>query len=124
MAYARQADDLWLHSHPLAEMPLPLALLGRLEEAEAVVLSACELIRKIHAWGDHAFASAVLAYVAVARGGFAAAERRAHEALRMMSWSGYAWGGALALTALACAHALRGAWAEANDALDLLVEPV
>lgn len=48
-------------------MPLPLALLGRLEEAEAVGLSACELIRKIHAWGDPAFASAALAYVAVAR---------------------------------------------------------
>jgi hypothetical protein len=67
MAYARQADDLWLHSHPLAEMPLPLTLLGRLEEAEAGGLSASELIRKIHAWGDPAFASAALAYVAVAR---------------------------------------------------------
>jgi class 3 adenylate cyclase/DNA-binding CsgD family transcriptional regulator/tetratricopeptide (TPR) repeat protein len=123
VTYARQADDLWLQSMPLSRMPQALIALGRLDEAEAVGLSACELTRKTYAWGDHSFASAVLASVAVARGDFATAERRAHEALLMMSRSGYSWSGALALPTLACARALRGTYAEANDALDLLVEP-
>ena len=123
VTYARQADDLWLQSLPLSRMPQALASLGRLDEAEAVGLSVCELTRETHAWGDHSFALAVLASVAVARGDFVTAERRAHEALLMMSRSGYSWSGALALPTLACARALRGTLVEANDALDLLVEP-
>jgi class 3 adenylate cyclase/DNA-binding CsgD family transcriptional regulator len=123
LTYARQADDLWLQNMPLARMPMALTSLGRLDEAEAVGLSACELTRKTHAWGEHSLASATLASVAVARGDFTAAERRAHEAMLMMSRSHYSWGGAIALSALACARALRGAWAEAEDALDALVEP-
>jgi class 3 adenylate cyclase len=41
----------------------------------------------------------------------------------MVYRSGYFWGGVRALSALACARALRGAWAEAEDALDMLVHP-
>jgi class 3 adenylate cyclase len=64
-----------------------------------------------------------LASIAVVRGDFGAAERRAHATMLMVSRSQYPWGGLRSLLALACARALRGAWAEAEDALDLLVQP-
>src|SRR5262249_14614136 len=35
----------------------------------------------------------------------------------------YPWGGLRSLGALACARALRGAWAEVEDALDVMVGP-
>ncbi len=41
----------------------------------------------------------------------------------MVQRSHYSWGGAIALPALACAHALRGAWVDAEDTLDTLMEP-
>jgi class 3 adenylate cyclase/tetratricopeptide (TPR) repeat protein len=124
LVYARRADDLILQGRPLQRMPLALTLQGRLDEAEAAALEACELTRKTQDWGEgYSVALSHLASVAVARGDFSAAERRARETMLMAYRSGYPWGGTRALFALACARALRGAWAEAEDALDLLVEP-
>jgi hypothetical protein len=41
----------------------------------------------------------------------------------MVSRSRYPWGGFRSLLALTCARTLRGAWTEAEDALDVLMEP-
>jgi hypothetical protein len=41
----------------------------------------------------------------------------------MVSRSGYPWGGFRSLLALACAHALRGAWHDADAVLELLLDP-
>jgi class 3 adenylate cyclase/tetratricopeptide (TPR) repeat protein len=122
-AYARRTDDLWLQGWPLQRMPLPLIVLGQLAEAEQVALEACALTRTTHDWGDYSVASSHLASIAVAKGQFEAAESQAHETVLMVYRSGYFWGGVRVLSALACARALRGAWAEAEDALDMLVHP-
>jgi tetratricopeptide (TPR) repeat protein len=122
-AYARRTDDLWLQGWPLQRMPLPLVLLGQLDEAENVALEACALTRTTHDWGDYSVASSHLTCMAVAKGQFEAAENRAHETIQMVHRSGYFWGGVRALSGLACGRALRGAWAEAEDALDMLVHP-
>jgi predicted ATPase/class 3 adenylate cyclase len=121
--YARRTDDLWLQGWPLQRMPLPLIVLGQLAEAEQVALEACALSRTTHDWGDHSVASSHLTSIAVVKGQFEATERQAHETVLMVYRSGYFWGGVRALFALACARALRGAWAEAEDALDMLVHP-
>lgn len=122
-AYARRTDDLWLQGWPLQRMPLPLIVLGQLDEAEQVAQEACALTRTTHDWGDLSVASSHLASIAVVRGQFEATEKQAQETVLMVYRSGYFWGGVRALFALACARALRGAWAEAEDALDLLVHP-
>jgi class 3 adenylate cyclase/DNA-binding CsgD family transcriptional regulator len=121
--YAQQANDLILQGWPLQRMPLALTLQGRLEEAETVALAACELTRKTSDWGDYSVALSHLTSIAVVRGDFDAAENRAHETMLMVYRSRYPWGGFRALSALACARALRGAWGEAEDALGILTEP-
>jgi tetratricopeptide (TPR) repeat protein len=123
LVHARRADDLWLQGWPLQRIPQILIALGRLNDAEAVALEACELTRKTHDWGGYSVVLSALASMAVARGDFDAVERYAHETLIMVSRSRYPWGGVRLLSALACARALRGAWAEAEDALSMLVEP-
>jgi len=121
--FARRADDLWRQGWVLQRMPLTLSALGRLEEAETMALEACALIRQTHDWGGYALALATLVTVAVIRGDFALAEKHAREVMLMVRRSRYPWGGANALPALAGARFLRGAWAEADDAIALLVEP-
>jgi tetratricopeptide (TPR) repeat protein len=120
---AQRANDLWRQGLSLQRIPMPLTGLGRLDEAEAVALEACQLIRETHDWGGYSMALADLVFVDVAKGDFVAAEKHAYEALLMVQRSRYPWGGALALPTLACARALRGAWAEAEEAIDMLVEP-
>jgi tetratricopeptide (TPR) repeat protein len=122
-ASGRKADDLWLQGYALTRLPMTLAWLGQLDDAEAVAADARELIRKTHDWGNYSLTLAALASMAVIRGDFEAAEERTHETMVMVSRSRYPWGGVLALPTLAYARALRGAWAEARDAIDMLVEP-
>jgi class 3 adenylate cyclase/tetratricopeptide (TPR) repeat protein len=122
-AYARRAGDLIREGWALHRLPLALTLLGRLDEARAVAEEACELTGQSHDWWNHSLGLSHLASVAVVRGDFGAVEQRAHETMLMVFRSQYPWGGLRSLLALACARALRGAWAEAQDALDLLVEP-
>jgi class 3 adenylate cyclase/tetratricopeptide (TPR) repeat protein len=123
LAYARHAGDLWLEFRALSRMPLLLASLGRLDQAEEIALEACEMAQKTQDWANYSLTLSALVSLAVAKGDFAAAERHAHETMLMVSRSRYPWGGSRALLALACGRALRGAWAEAEHALDVLVEP-
>src|SRR5262245_14264593 len=123
LMHARQAADVIREGWALHRLPLALSLLGRLGETEDVSNKACDKTRLSQDWSNHSLGLSHLASVAVARGDFAAAERRAHETMLMVSRSRYPWGGFRALGALACARALRGAWSEVEDALDAMLEP-
>jgi tetratricopeptide (TPR) repeat protein len=123
LVYARQADDLWLQGLALPRMALSLTMLGRLDEAEAIIQQARTVTHTTQDWSNYSLVLAYLAAVQVARGHFAAAEQHAQETLRMVSRSHYPWGGSRALFTVACAHALRGHWTAAEDALNMQVEP-
>ncbi len=123
LALARKAENLWLQSWPLTRIPWVLTGLGQLDEAQTVALEACALTRRIHNWAEYSMAVATLVVVAVIRGDFEAAERHSREVVLMVRRSHYPWGGLRSLTVLACARSLRGIWAEAEDALDMAVEP-
>lgn len=123
LVYARRADDVIHEGWALRSVPLALTLLGRLEETEVVSVRACEATRRSQDWSSYSLGLSHLASVAVARGNFDAAERWAHETMLMVSRSRYPWGGFRSLLALTCARTLRGAWTEAEDALEVLVEP-
>lgn len=123
LVYARRGEDVIREGWALHRIPLALTLLGRLEETETVSVKACESTRRSQDWGNYSLGLSHLASVAVARGNFDAAERWAHETMLMVSRSRYPWGGFRSVLALTCARTLRGAWTEAEDALDVLVEP-
>jgi class 3 adenylate cyclase/tetratricopeptide (TPR) repeat protein len=122
-AFARRATDVIREGWALHRIPLYLTLLGEIAEAQAVAEEACELTRQTHDWWNHSIGLSHLACLTVVKGDFGGAERHAHETMLMVSRSQYPWGGLRSLLALACARALRGAWVEAEDALDLLLEP-
>jgi class 3 adenylate cyclase len=121
--HARQADDRWLESVALQRIPAALVGLGRLAEAEAAALAACDLGREAENWAECSIGLGNLVLVAVARGDFQGAEDHAREALTMARRARYGWAGPYFLPALACARVLRGAWDEAADALTILVTP-
>lgn len=123
LAAARRAADLWRQGWPLQRMPLTLIVLGRLDEAEAIAKEAQELVRQTHDWSGASMALAALTFISVVRGDFFAAERNAYETMQMVRRSRYPWGGAIALPALGTARFLRGLWNEAEDTINLLVEP-
>lgn len=123
LAHARRVGDPWVQGWPLQRMPVLLACLGRLDEAQEIIGEACELNRRLHDWADHSISLGNLAALAVARGRFGEVEAQTREAMKMVQRTRYPWGGVLALVAASGARRLRGAWAEAEDALDLLVEP-
>ncbi|HLC28411.1 MAG TPA: AAA family ATPase [Dehalococcoidia bacterium] len=121
LAHARQAGDPWLLGWPLARIPINHVVLGRLDAA--AVQESSELLGKTHDWAGRSLTSAALVSIDVARGDFGGAERYAHEAMTALGRSRYPWAGPMALPALAGARCARGAYAEALDALDMLVEP-
>src|SRR5262245_31692401 len=121
--HARRAGDRWLESVALQRIPVALVGLGRLAEAEAAALAACELGRDTENWAGCSIGLGNLVLVAVARGDFVAAEDYAREALAMVRRARYGWAGPYFLPALACARVLRGAWDEAADALTILATP-
>jgi len=123
LAYGRRTQDLWLQGWPLQRLPFIFLMLGRLDDAESAALQASKLARQSHDWSNYSLTQSLLAALAVARGNFRAADLYTSEALTMAWRSHYAWGGVAALLVRACAHWLRGAWEEAEAALDLLVEP-
>jgi len=120
---ARRIDDLLLEGRSLARLPVSLMRLGQLREVEAVGQKACELTRQYQDWGAHSVPLSALTAAAVAKGDFGAAENYAHEAMLMVSRSHYPWAGERAAYSLACAYMLRGEWAAAEAALDMLIEP-
>src|SRR4029453_1540785 len=121
--HARRAGDRWLEGGALQRIPWALVGLGRLAEAEAAALAACELGRETQNWAGCSVGLGNLVLVAVAQGDFGSAEDRAREALTMVRRSRYGWAGPYFLWAVACARVLSGAWAEAADALTILVTP-
>jgi class 3 adenylate cyclase/DNA-binding CsgD family transcriptional regulator/tetratricopeptide (TPR) repeat protein len=123
LQYARKAGDAWIEGWPLARIPWPLALLGRLDEAEAAARAASSALARTHNWADASLAAATLVSTASIRGDFDAARRHAHEGLALARRSGYLWGSVLFLPPLAAARCQQGAWEEAEHALNLLVEP-
>ena len=123
LKYARRSGDLKLVEQRLLRIPLWLFWLGRLDEAESVTREARELGEATHDWGESSLSIAARVSVAVARGDFDGAEEHAREVMAMVHRSHYPWAAPIALFSLACARALRGSPAEAEDALDLLLEP-
>jgi class 3 adenylate cyclase/tetratricopeptide (TPR) repeat protein len=123
LVYARRADDVIREGWALRSIPLALTLLGRLGESEAIALKACEATRRAQDWSSYSLGLSHLASVSVAKGRFDAAEQWAHETMLMVSRSRYPWGGFRSMLALTCARTLRGAWTEAEDALEVLAEP-
>ena len=123
LVWARRGRESWIESQILQRMILPLLWRGQTDRIAAVGSSATLSTQQIHDWGDHSLAQGGLTCWAVACGDFEAAERHAQEALRLLRRSGYPWAGPTVLPALALARALRGAWAEAEEALALLVKP-
>lgn len=123
LVHAQRTNDLWLQSGVLTRVPVVLAQLGRLDEAETIALRACDMTRSIHDWVDLSQALAILACVNVAKGNFEQAATYTRETVTVGSRSGYPWGCTRALYALTCAHVWRGAWAAAEEILDMLVTP-
>src|SRR5262249_7005654 len=122
LAHARRTEDLWVQGWPLSRLPLVLSALGELDEARVVAEEACALTRRTADWAEHSLALATLAAVAAAKGEFDAVEHLAHETMTMVRRSRYPWGGAAVLGTLAGTRCLRGRFAEAQDAVDMLIE--
>jgi len=120
---ARHAGDRWLEGWPLQRLPLALTCLGRLEEAEHATVQAEAWTRQTSDFADLSLVAAATASIALARGHMDAVETSAREAMRALRRSGYPWGGAIALTALAQARCLRGDFVGAEDALLILSTP-
>ena len=121
--YAQRANDRWFDGWLLHRIPTALILLGRFDEAEVIAREAYESALQTNNWRHYSLTLGAMACVALARGDFQTVERHSHEAMGIVTRSRFPFGGAMALQAMACAHALRGAYAEAESALDKLVEP-
>jgi DNA-binding CsgD family transcriptional regulator len=120
---AREADDVWAQGWPLARLPMAYFWSGRLAEADALLAEGTDVMRRCHDWSGYSLAAGTQTCLAVVRGRVAEAESAAREAMLSIQRSRYPWAGPLTLPALAGMRALRGEWAEAEDALELLIEP-
>jgi class 3 adenylate cyclase/tetratricopeptide (TPR) repeat protein len=120
---AARSGDPWFEGWSLQRIPLALIWLGRLDEAEAAQREATRIAVRTGDWADHSLAMGGRATLALLRGELLAVELCAQETMALVRRSGYPWGGVVALTALYAARALRGEWAEAEDALAILEEP-
>jgi class 3 adenylate cyclase len=123
LEWARRGKESWIESQILQRLILPLLWVGNTERIESVASEAAASTQLIHDWGDHSLAHGGLTCWAVACGEFERAEQHAGEVLRLLRRSGYPWAGPTALPALALARMLRGAWAEAEQALAMLAAP-
>jgi len=122
-ARARRSRDPWLQATPEPRITLALLYRGRLEEARERGRSAVELARRAHNVGELGFAFAYLASIEEVSGGFAESEHCTRASLTSLDRSGHPWARVFALSARACSAAHRGAWQEANGALDELAAP-
>lgn len=121
--HAERIDDLPTAGLCLQRIPLVLVYLGRLEEAQVAIDRARALNEKISNWGDFSLVTTAEAALAAIRGDFDGVESSARETLRMIARSRYPWAAPVALPTLASARSARGAFQEARDALDILIEP-
>ncbi|ETX00022.1 ATP-binding protein [Candidatus Entotheonella palauensis] len=120
---ARSVDDPFQYSLPLLNLPLALNLKGMLEEAYTQALDAGEAARLIQDWSGYSKALSHLVSVSVAKGDYVAAEEHHKQTMTMFERSRYTPASFRSLQALSCALALRGLWDEANEALDMIIEP-
>ena len=123
LEHSRRIGDAWMQGWALARIPLGLMSIGRLAEAEAGLNEAKELMRRTNDWAQYSVSAGAQACAEVARGNLGAAEGYAQEVMLAVQRSGYPWAAPVALPAVAGLRALRGEWEEADDALQLLIEP-
>ncbi len=116
----RRAGDAWLESLALNRLPIVLGWQGRLDEARSYLLAARESADETGDWADYSLALGMLAALALARGAFEEVESLARQAVSIARRSGYLWGAALAISAVAPARALSGRLDQARDAAGLL----
>jgi class 3 adenylate cyclase/tetratricopeptide (TPR) repeat protein len=117
---AEREGDTWHLGWALARLPLALIPLGRIEEAEAAAVRACEESARAHEWSAHSLALALRVCIEVGRGELDEAERIASLAQAAIDRAGYLWSPLFLYPALAYGRALRARQGDALDALDLL----
>jgi tetratricopeptide (TPR) repeat protein len=123
LAHARRANDLLSAEQCLQRIPIILLMTGRLDEAEQTTLQAREMNLLTQDRGEALYALSTLASLATVRGDFRATEKRTEESLHLSRGADNPYACAAALAALACSRAMRGDWAGANAAMDLMLEP-
>lgn len=123
LRFGRRLGDPWYEALALQRLPLVLGWLGRMDEAASYLLASRKGSEGSGDWADFTLTLGTEAGLANARGDFDAVEQVARQAVSLASRTGYPWGGALALTALATARALRGRVEDALDAVTLLGTP-
>ncbi len=123
LRFGRRRGDPWYENMALQRLPLVLAWLGRMDEAASYLLASRTGCESSGDWADYTLTLGTQAALANARGEFEEVERLARRAVSLARRYGYPWGGALALTALATARALRGRLEDAIDAVTLLGTP-
>ncbi len=121
--YARQANNAWFECWTLQRMSTALVMVGQFDDVRVMAEEAHEATSQTNNWEYYGLTLAAMASLGVATGAFEAAECYAQEAMKSVARYRFAFGGVLALPALACAHALRGTRQEAEAAIDMLVEP-
>ncbi len=119
LAVARELGDPWFEAWPLQRMPLALAALGRLKEAEGVARDATELFERTHDWAEHSLTLATATALATLRGDFELAERSAAGCMLMFRRSSYVWSPGIVFPALIQARLARGDIDGAAHAVDL-----
>ena len=119
---AREVGDPWLLGWPLPRIPPPLITLGRVLEAEPVVEEARAVTLKTGDWAGVSLALAYRVVVDCLKGSFDEVESHAAAGLDAARRSRYPWGAAIFLPTLASARCARGAFDEAEDAVQMLAE--
>lgn len=120
---ATERGDDWQRGTALSRIPYGLVALGRFKEAEGAAAETKQLLNLTHDWTAYSTASAAMVCMYALKGESGRAEEQAQEVMMAIQRSRYPWAGPLALPALAGLRTMRGEFAEADDALDLLMEP-
>lgn len=115
---ARDAAQPWLADGPAPRLALTLLWLGRLDEADAIAVEACDHARQTGDWPGRALALAARLGVAVARGDHELADALGDEAWLTLRFAEYGWSTALVLPVLASDRIARGDLAEASTLLE------
>ena len=115
---ALDAPQPWLVDAPAPRLALTLLWLGRLDEADAVAIEACDHARQTGDWPARALSLAARLGVAVARADHEHADALGEEAWLTLRFAEYGWSAALVLPVLASDRIARGDLADAATLLD------
>jgi len=115
-------DQSALAGGPSFRVPIVLAWLGRLDEADARAQECCTRAEQGKYPLEEGLPLGALALVCVTRGDFDRADYYAHKALLVQRLSGYHWAASLVLEAQFAACVARGRYDAAADALDTWTE--